>query len=152
MIRRPPRSTLFPYTTLFRSHITSRLYSFTTSPVEVISPIHLYRILCTERPVGLYPLFSFSLTFMCSQTRFSCTHAIDLRRSLCSSGRPKRSRIRGSVGSVLLAPLPQLGISADGINAATPGTIACQKTAIYLAAPAAQHLNGRYITDYHHTA
>src|SRR3712207_8755129 len=24
MIRRPPRSTLFPYTTLFRSHVTSR--------------------------------------------------------------------------------------------------------------------------------
>src|SRR5260370_11637107 len=25
MIRRPPRSTLFPYTTLFRSHIAARL-------------------------------------------------------------------------------------------------------------------------------
>src|SRR5256885_7565160 len=25
MIRRPPRSTLFPYTTLFRSHISTRL-------------------------------------------------------------------------------------------------------------------------------
>src|SRR3712207_9015031 len=24
MIRRPPRSTLFPYTTLFRSHVTAR--------------------------------------------------------------------------------------------------------------------------------
>src|SRR2546422_11024117 len=26
MIRRPPRSTLFPYTTLFRSHLPSRLF------------------------------------------------------------------------------------------------------------------------------
>src|SRR2546429_2997071 len=26
MIRRPPRSTLFPYTTLFRSHISSMLH------------------------------------------------------------------------------------------------------------------------------
>src|SRR2546426_1370717 len=26
MIRRPPRSTLFPYTTLFRSHVWSRLH------------------------------------------------------------------------------------------------------------------------------
>src|SRR2546430_12675730 len=26
MIRRPPRSTLFPYTTLFRSHAPQRLY------------------------------------------------------------------------------------------------------------------------------
>src|SRR5690349_22570120 len=29
MIRRPPRSTLFPYTTLFRSRHTLRDYSFT---------------------------------------------------------------------------------------------------------------------------
>src|SRR5258707_3492121 len=29
MIRRPPRSTLFPYTTLFRSAFTINLYSFT---------------------------------------------------------------------------------------------------------------------------
>src|SRR5256885_10448579 len=28
MIRRPPRSTLFPYTTLFRSHLARRLASF----------------------------------------------------------------------------------------------------------------------------
>src|SRR5438105_12026829 len=32
MIRRPPRSTLFPYTTLFRSQIGS--YSFTPSPAQ----------------------------------------------------------------------------------------------------------------------
>src|SRR5438105_6301800 len=30
MIRRPPRSTLFPYTTLFRSHSRRRKYSRTT--------------------------------------------------------------------------------------------------------------------------
>src|SRR3989442_8382231 len=30
MIRRPPRSTLFPYTTLFRSHETLRLAAETT--------------------------------------------------------------------------------------------------------------------------
>src|SRR2546430_7070009 len=29
MIRRPPRSTLFPYTTLFRSSLALGLYSFT---------------------------------------------------------------------------------------------------------------------------
>src|SRR5258708_31480425 len=27
MIRRPPRSTLFPYTTLFRSHVVSNLFN-----------------------------------------------------------------------------------------------------------------------------
>src|SRR3712207_7806178 len=44
MIRRPPRSTLFPYTTLFRSdadgrdlvHCTSRCFIF--GPIEVPSP------------------------------------------------------------------------------------------------------------------
>src|ERR1051325_11804461 len=30
MIRRPPRSTLFPYTTLFRSHIAGRSCNFVT--------------------------------------------------------------------------------------------------------------------------
>src|SRR3712207_9190149 len=32
MIRRPPRSTLFPYTTLFRSQITARSYTFDDEP------------------------------------------------------------------------------------------------------------------------
>src|SRR3712207_8098923 len=40
MIRRPPRSTLFPYTTLFRSWNTSAV---TVSPSEVEN---------TERPIG----------------------------------------------------------------------------------------------------
>src|SRR2546423_3389739 len=45
MIRRPPRSTLFPYTTLFRSHlfhhchITSTLLNLTNSICHLISPI-----------------------------------------------------------------------------------------------------------------
>src|SRR2546422_7386696 len=30
MIRRPPRSTLFPYTTLFRSTVSSRMWSAST--------------------------------------------------------------------------------------------------------------------------
>src|SRR2546430_8856825 len=38
MIRRPPRSTLFPYTTLFRSR--------TTSPVAASSPIARGRAAC----------------------------------------------------------------------------------------------------------
>src|SRR5258708_9867849 len=40
MIRRPPRSTLFPYTTLFRSKISSvhlGLFDFEFSSVEVFS-------------------------------------------------------------------------------------------------------------------
>src|SRR5258706_11904913 len=35
MIRRPPRSTLFPYTTLFRSHKLRRVGSKVETPVDV---------------------------------------------------------------------------------------------------------------------
>src|SRR2546422_4345376 len=35
MIRRPPRSTLFPYTTLFRSHIYSEVGQGTTAKVSL---------------------------------------------------------------------------------------------------------------------
>src|SRR2546428_4289523 len=42
MIRRPPRSTLFPYTTLFRSHL---------NPVRA-------NLLAAERPLRAYPLSS----------------------------------------------------------------------------------------------
>ena len=39
MIRRPPRSTLFPYTTLFRSHRARRGKARTTSTLESIAGI-----------------------------------------------------------------------------------------------------------------
>src|SRR5947207_7192449 len=44
MIRRPPRSTLFPYTTLFRSIVD---FFFSLAPVEPES--RLQRILCKRR-------------------------------------------------------------------------------------------------------
>src|SRR5215203_2341149 len=34
MIRRPPRSTLFPYTTLFRSHLAAAVREFKAGKVE----------------------------------------------------------------------------------------------------------------------
>src|SRR5258708_14113102 len=39
MIRRPPRSTLFPYTTLFRSH-----FIFARGPVALIAPCPKVRL------------------------------------------------------------------------------------------------------------
>src|SRR3712207_7030439 len=40
MIRRPPRSTLFPYTTLFRSHSFTRInFGLPTLPAEVQGPL-----------------------------------------------------------------------------------------------------------------
>src|SRR5690242_21436067 len=38
MLQRPPSSTLFPYTTLFRSECASRLCSTTLSGTSLISP------------------------------------------------------------------------------------------------------------------
>src|SRR2546426_8635417 len=35
MIRRPPRSTLFPYTTLFRSHLAALVHRADTIPVSI---------------------------------------------------------------------------------------------------------------------
>src|SRR2546425_8634951 len=39
MIRRPPRSTLFPYTTLFRSH-PARVHA----PIELVEGVDIHRI------------------------------------------------------------------------------------------------------------
>src|SRR5438045_8106904 len=47
MLRRPPRSTLFPYTTLFRSHVLSLRRRRSAPPVEVTVPSTAGR----ERPV-----------------------------------------------------------------------------------------------------
>ena len=43
MIRRPPRSTLFPYTTLFRSHVNSK-YIDDITPKGFARPIPVYRL------------------------------------------------------------------------------------------------------------
>src|SRR3712207_8468782 len=42
MIRRPPRSTLFPYTTLFRSCSTRRTSAKLSTAGVIASPSHLY--------------------------------------------------------------------------------------------------------------
>src|SRR3712207_8582349 len=57
MIRRPPRSTLFPYTTLFRSEETLEL-AFETDAVPVLVPVHptdlpsLYRAIDRMQAAG----------------------------------------------------------------------------------------------------
>src|SRR3712207_9277182 len=43
MIRRPPRSTLFPYTTLFRSFLQMGLFVCVIAPVEVGVPQEIVR-------------------------------------------------------------------------------------------------------------
>src|SRR5258708_24207310 len=47
MIRRPPRSTLFPYTTLFRSHIAEQQYIYAIAFMAIVVacclPLYYYR-------------------------------------------------------------------------------------------------------------
>src|SRR3712207_7855580 len=56
MIRRPPRSTLFPYTTLFRSPPLHPLPSRSTNPATRSTPFHIDR--CIFRANNLTPLRS----------------------------------------------------------------------------------------------
>src|SRR2546430_5566576 len=59
MIRRPPRSTLFPYTTLFRSQMASGIAHDINN---AISPIALYTESMLEREVNLPPQVRQNLT------------------------------------------------------------------------------------------
>src|SRR2546422_8791599 len=66
MIRRPPRSTLFPYTTLFRSYVVvlvnSNPATIMTDPeladrtyIEPVTPEWVRRVIERERPDALLP-------------------------------------------------------------------------------------------------
>src|SRR5260370_23347072 len=48
MIRRPPRSTLFPYTTLFRSNKCHRMWAATTIPVPFLPRNGIEASVCRE--------------------------------------------------------------------------------------------------------
>src|SRR3712207_8473945 len=56
MIRRPPRSTLFPYTTLFRSHGAARtrwaVRKANSSPTTLVPPAATSAMWCPRRPLG----------------------------------------------------------------------------------------------------
>src|SRR3712207_8942225 len=57
MIRRPPRSTLFPYTTLFRSHDVEvvSVYRSRDEPALELDPRVALRTLTDQRPERLSP-------------------------------------------------------------------------------------------------
>src|SRR5260370_28422431 len=52
MIRRPPRSTLFPYTTLFRSHLSVEEHSGLQDPLLTQIGLALWRELEQHAPAG----------------------------------------------------------------------------------------------------
>src|SRR3712207_8747867 len=69
MIRRPPRSTLFPYTTLFRSSSPIRLISWSTFSTE------------TRIEEDSAPFSSFQATFFSTASTGSATTAFTAGRS-----------------------------------------------------------------------
>src|SRR2546427_4844384 len=66
MIRRPPRSTLFPYTTLFRSQLTEETRELAARGVVAYSAI------CTHQgcPVSMWEAHAKNLFCACHATQF----------------------------------------------------------------------------------
>src|ERR1022692_5104829 len=52
MIRRPPRSTLFPYTTLFRSVSPTDIRARTIRPIDAIDFDYAAELGCTSRQIS----------------------------------------------------------------------------------------------------
>src|SRR3712207_8636328 len=74
MIRRPPRSTLFPYTTLFRSSRISSIREFSPSS-PLAETTTLVPCSANRRAVSLpIPLEAPISTTTCSSTGLSCIH------------------------------------------------------------------------------
>src|SRR3712207_7430943 len=72
MIRRPPRSTLFPYTTLFRSHAASGADQ-AMRVLVALSVAHLLNDVLQSLIPALYPLIKTSLDR--KSTRLNSSHA-----------------------------------------------------------------------------
>src|SRR5688572_31182484 len=74
MIRRPPRSTLFPYTTLFRS-FTRRLDARQQGPDRRVEPQHRPETLFAQRPEPVCPPHVPQLVGDRKSTRLNSSHS-----------------------------------------------------------------------------
>src|SRR5436309_4078035 len=78
MIRRPPRSTLFPYTTLFRSKKPPRFGGMKTYNWEGVNPDGYFLDKLEPIPSGLTPSQLYEITVRRSEERFSRNAETDL--------------------------------------------------------------------------
>src|SRR5258708_26600822 len=78
MIRRPPRSTLFPYTTLFRSFHSNYARSFVLTKCSGKQRVYSLPSMGTQQPPGSrFPIVAGELDFR-SATDTSALHSPDL--------------------------------------------------------------------------
>src|SRR2546427_4816253 len=88
MIRRPPRSTLFPYTTLFRSH-SSRDHRATPSQRRANTMSTLTDSLVQWlQSVGLYPRSEEHTSELQSQSNLVCRLLLEKKKKKTKSAQP----------------------------------------------------------------
>src|SRR3712207_9559259 len=101
MIRRPPRSTLFPYTTLFRSHRFPGFYRpFTQSQWPAVA-VHIADALEARRPIT----DALALEFSASKAKPAQPSILRrLWRLICRRGRDRKStRLNSSHANISYA-------------------------------------------------
>src|SRR2546429_4830971 len=96
MIRRPPRSTLFPYTTLFRSYLTQAVANYVTllNPQILILGGGLFEALPEDR----------------KSTRLNSSHGYISYAVFCLKKKTTRSYIRTRRHAAVLTPLSLTGL------------------------------------------
>src|SRR3712207_7044342 len=98
MIRRPPRSTLFPYTTLFRSMVKAKSKGKSNEPAVSIIP-YFFTQMIGDRQVAVWPEDGavISPIFMMSKkdrksTRLNSSHANISYAVFCLKKKKKRQQ------------------------------------------------------------
>src|SRR2546422_8500162 len=95
MIRRPPRSTLFPYTTLFRSYQTFKDYAQRFGSYYVPDREGLlYRNGITDPPHALTPSQVFGSQEDRKSTRLNSSHGYISYAVFCLKKKKKTSRLK----------------------------------------------------------
>src|SRR3712207_8185904 len=96
MIRRPPRSTLFPYTTLFRSHEPDRPRRY-TEHVELDLSTVVPSLAGPRRPQDRVPLDGARTAFRLARsedTRLNSSHANISYAVFCLKKKNKKANVR----------------------------------------------------------
>src|SRR5438445_3659098 len=95
MIRRPPRSTLFPYTTLFRSPFTSRVRAHKLCGVhQIVTDLVGYGVCCSPRNMLGDERHERGLQQDRKSTRLNSSHANISYAVFCLKKKKKKSRIQ----------------------------------------------------------